>query len=127
MSRFVVGNVFLVLSMLCGAGSQILIKGVLDEVRWGDLDLSWRTFQMFLAEGWLLRGGAGAVLLVAGFVFWILCLVRLDLSYAYPIGCSSVLLVALFSGLFLGEMVTLRVWSGTFLILIGIILVVPTK
>jgi uncharacterized membrane protein len=66
-------------------------------------------------------------MLGVGLVFWLLCLDRLNLSYAYPIACSSVLLVALFSGLFLGETVTLKMWSGTVLILIGIVLLMPAR
>jgi uncharacterized membrane protein len=50
----------------------------------------------------------------------VLCLTKLDLSYAYPVVCSSVLLVAFFSGMFLGETITLRTWLATALILIGL-------
>jgi drug/metabolite transporter (DMT)-like permease len=62
------------------------------------------------------------VLLVAGFLLWVLCLTKLDLSYAYPVVCSSVLLVAFFSGLFLGETITVRTWCATALILAGLVL-----
>jgi len=37
------------------------------------------------------------------------------------------MLVALFSVLFLGETVTLKMWSGTVLILIGIVLLMPAR
>ena len=74
-----------------------------------------------------MRGSIALLLLVSGFLFWVLSLTRLDLSYAYPIACSSVLLVALMSAIFLGEAVTLRMWSGTVLILIGIALLTPPR
>ena len=66
-------------------------------------------------------------MLVAGFLFWILCLVRLELSYAYPVACSSVLFVSLFSVIFLGETVTPRMWIGTAFILVGLVLLMPKK
>ena len=55
-------------------------------------------------------------------LLWLVILSRLDLSYAYPVVCSSVLLVAFFSGLFLGETITIRTWCATALILVGLVL-----
>ena len=123
MSRFMIGNVFLVISMVCAASSQILIKALIDEVRPGGLD--WSVVQSFLSGGRLLRGAGAGVLLVAGFVFWILSLGRLDLSYAYPVACTSVLLISFFSVIVLGESMTLRMWAGTALIVVGMVLLTP--
>jgi len=125
MSRFVVGNVFLLLSMTCAAGSQLLLKAVLDEV--GEEGLGRRSLTLLLEGTRPLRGAAGAAMLVAGFLFWIAALTKLDLSYAYPIACSSVLLVTLFSAIFLGEPVTARTWAGTVLILAGVVLLAPHR
>lgn len=123
MSRFMIGNVFLVISMVCAASSQILIKALIDEIRPGGFD--WSVVQSFTSAARLLRGAGAGVLLVAGFVFWILSLGRLDLSYAYPVACTSVLLISFFSVVFLGESMTIRMWAGTALIVVGMVLLTP--
>jgi multidrug transporter EmrE-like cation transporter len=125
MSSFAVGNVFLVGSMLCNVGSQFLMKKVLDEVR--DDQSSASLLQQVLVSDRLLRGGAGMALLVVGFALWILCLARLELAYAYTIASSSVVFVTFFSAIFLSEVVTARMWLGTVLVLVGIVLVGPSR
>lgn len=125
MSSFAVGNFFLIGSMLCAAGSQLLIKKVLDDARLSEI--GWATLQQFLVADRLLRAGAGLSMMGLGFVFWILCLARLDLAYAYPIACSSVVFVTLLSAIFLNEAVTARMWAGTALVLLGIILIGPSR
>jgi drug/metabolite transporter (DMT)-like permease len=123
MSRFLSGNLLLVLSMVCASTSQLLFKIWLtdaapDGVGPGTLRALMRS------RAWP-AGAAGAVLLVLGFAAWILCLSRLELSYAYPIACTSVLLVAVLAALVLGEAFTPRMWLGTALILIGVALLTP--
>ena len=125
MSKFLSGNLFLLASILCAVSSQIMIKALLDEVQ--SVAEGCQTLQTLLSDGRLLRATVAGVLLVAGFLFWILCLTRLELSYAYPIACSSVLLVAFFSAYALGEAVSPRVWLGTVLILLGIVALGPTR
>jgi drug/metabolite transporter (DMT)-like permease len=125
MSRFVVGNLFLLLSVVGATGGHVLLKSVVDDVK--SSGLSWETVQALGTASRLLRGGAGAALVVVAFLFWLLALTRLDLSYAYPVACSSLLLVTLFSVIFLGEPVTLRIWVGTVLVLAGVALLMPTR
>lgn len=123
MTRFVAGNLFLFLSLVCGSTSQLFLKAVLRDVE--PPGSSWGSWQPFLTPDRLLRGGGAMVLIVAGFGFWVLALARLELSYAYPIACSSILLVALLSAVFLNEPITARMWAGTVLILIGVVLLAP--
>jgi drug/metabolite transporter (DMT)-like permease len=125
MSRFLTGNLFLLLSMLSAASGHVLVKGVVDEVK--PAGLGRETVRLLLTEGRPLRGGLGAALIGAAFIFWVLCLLKLDLSYAYPVACSSVLLVAFFSAIFLGEPVSARTYLATALILVGIILLAPGR
>jgi drug/metabolite transporter (DMT)-like permease len=120
MSRFLIGNLFLLLSMVFAAGGHILIKSAIDEVK--SAGLSWQMVKLFFSGERLLRGGGGGIMIVAAFLFWMLALTKLDLSYAYPIACTSVLLVVLFSAVFLGEPVTARTYLATLLILGGILL-----
>jgi drug/metabolite transporter (DMT)-like permease len=123
MSRFLTGNLFLLLSMVGASGGHILLKSVVDDVK--STGISWQTLQALGVAGRLWRAGGGAALVVLAFLFWLLALTRLDLSYAYPVACSSLLLVALFSAIFLGEPVTARTWIATVLILAGILLLAP--
>ena len=123
MDRFLTGNMFLALSMLCAASSQVLIKQLLIEVNAVSFDSN--TIRALLEGTRPWRGGTALVMVVVGFGFWILCLGRLNLSYAYPIACSSVLLVSLLSIVFLGEAMTPRMWFGTVLILGGVVLLMP--
>ena len=125
MSSFLVGNLFLVGSMVCNAGSQLLIKKVMDEVRDDPSGVS--TLQQYLVPDRLLRGGLGMFMLVAGFVLWILCLSRLELAYAYPVASAAVVFVTFFSAIFLGEVVTARMWAGTACVVLGVILVGPSR
>jgi drug/metabolite transporter (DMT)-like permease len=124
-TRFLTGNLFLLLSMVCAVSSQILLKALLDEMQ--PAPSGWRWIAELLSPERIVRGGLSAVLLVAGFLFWVACLVRLDLSYAYPVACVSVLFVTLFSVVVLGEPVTVRMWAGTALIVVGLILLAPAK
>ncbi len=125
MSSFARGNVFLALSMLCSAGSQLLIKRVVDDAR--SSSASGLGLLELLTPPRMLTGGAGVLLMVAGFVFWLLCLTRLKLAYAYPIACASVVFVTLFSALFLHEVVTERTWLGTALVVLGVVLIGPSR
>jgi uncharacterized membrane protein len=124
MSKFATGNAFLVLSMACAASSQVLLKVLLGEFEGTGFGRAALT--NWLTTGRLLRGGVSMTLLVAGFLFWLLALSRLELSYAYPIACTSILIVTLLSAVFLGETLTLRMWTGTALVLVGIVMLTPT-
>ena len=118
MSKFMIGNICLLLSMLFGSGSQVVFKAVLNET--GPLTANGFMLEQMFAKGKLLHLFAAFAMLVIAFLFWTLSLSRLELSYAYSIACSSALIVALLSALFLGEVVTARAWVGIVLIVVGI-------
>lgn len=122
MNRFVQGNLFLLASMISAATSQVLLKTVLRELPPG---ADWRAWSALLAPGRALRTVIAAALLVAGFAGWVLALSRLPLSYAYPVACASIVIVALLSALVLDEALTPRMWLGTLLVLAGVALLVP--
>lgn len=125
MSRFLVGNLYLLGSMCCVTVSHIMIKALIDQTP--DFSLSWSTVESFLTRDRLLRGFVAGVFLVAGFLTWLLSLSKLELSYAYPVASCSVLFISLFSVVVLGEALTMRMWIGTALILVGVILLRPTN
>ena len=125
MSKFWLGNVYLLISMLCGAASQIIFKALLNET--GPMGLNWSFVQQISSYGIALRISAAVAMLVAAFFFWLMSLSRLDLSYAYAIACSSALFVAFFSVLFLNETVSAKMWAGTALIVLGTVLLVTSQ
>ena len=123
MSKFAMGNILLFASMLCTTASHIMIKALIDEAGEKALTLS-SLFALFTGPK-LFRSAIAGSLLVAGFLLWALCLSRLSLSYAYPVASTSVLLIAIFSIVVLGEAISPRMWAGTVLILVGIVLLRP--
>jgi drug/metabolite transporter (DMT)-like permease len=125
MQRFVVGNVYLLLSMVSAVSSQILLKALIDELQ--PLISGLRELPGAFDGPRSMRLAASLALLVAGYGFWVLSLTRLNLSYAYPIACCSVLVAVLLSVLFLGESVSPRQWIGTVLLLTGAVLLMPTQ
>lgn len=125
MSRFVVGNLFLASSILLASIAQVVIKALMTEM--GDSTGFSAKLQQVLVGSRPWRAVLAGTMVVAGFLCWVACLTRLDLSYAYPIACGSALFVTLLSVVFLGEAVTWRMWLGTLLILAGTLLLTPTK
>jgi drug/metabolite transporter (DMT)-like permease len=123
MSQVGVGNLFLFLSMLCGAGAQVVLKSVLNETGPLILDSALLTHLSSYRTG--LRIFVAVSLFAASFLSWLVCLSRLNLSYAYAVACSAAIFVSVFSVLFLGEVVSLRMWWGTILIVVGIVLLTP--
>jgi drug/metabolite transporter (DMT)-like permease len=116
MSPFAVGNLFLAGSIFASSAGQVAIKKAFAHI----------PSEMPAAEATERLGPAivAGVLIVSGFICWLLSLQRLPLSYAYPMACSSALAVAGLSSLVLGEVVTWRLWIGTLLISLGAALVV---
>jgi len=125
MSKFMTGNLLLGASILLATVSQVIIKRLVMDLNGGDAQVS--RFSLLMAPDKLWRGVLAGSMVVAGFVCWVACLSKLDLSYAYPIACGSALLVTIFCVIFLGEAVTWKVWVGTCLILVGTMFLAPTR
>jgi drug/metabolite transporter (DMT)-like permease len=125
MSNFWIGNIYLLLAMLCASGSQILLKALLNET--GLIGFKWSFAQVLCSQGRALRILMVLAMLIAGFLLWIMSLNRLNISYAYPVACSSTLLITFFSVFFLNEAISVRMWTGTVFIVLGTILLVPSQ
>jgi drug/metabolite transporter (DMT)-like permease len=125
MSQFWLGNAFLGLSMLTGAGGQVALKRLMTNI--GGLRIQTISPAHLWQNGAFPLAFLTATLLIAGFLFWIASLSRLDIAYAYPLACASALLVALFSAVFLGETITTRMVIGTVFIVAGTALLVPSR
>lgn len=122
MSSYATGNIFLLISLFATTSGQVVLKRIYQGIP-SDVSISeMLKLILFTSRIWL--GLTAGILIVTGFVFWTLCLHKLPLSYAYPLACSSALLVTLLCVMFLGETVGWRLWLGTMLIVIGSALVV---
>lgn len=124
MTTFWIGNIYLLIAMLCAAGSHILFKALLNEI--GPFGFNWNSVYTLYSYGRISRLFLAVGLLIVGFLCWIMSLSRLNISYAYPIASASALLVTFFSILFLEEAVSVRMWWGTALIVLGTILLAPS-
>ena len=122
MSQFLIGNIYLVTSVLTSALGHVMLKALISGLPKGISNIE--AIRLVLLTDRIWRSGGAGILIVAGFVFWLLCLQRLPLSYAAPIACSSVLVMTFFCVFFLGETVGWRLWLGAFLIAMGSGLVV---
>ncbi|MGE5551604.1 MAG: EamA family transporter [Bacteroidota bacterium] len=69
---------------------------------------------------------SGLVLYGISTIFWFLVLSRVDLSLAYPMLSLGYIGILFVSSVFLGEKVTLLRWSGTVLIVLGVVLTAST-
>lgn len=117
MSNSAIGNMFLLLSILTTSLAQVTIKMVFSDIPPGSSPKVVLFIILTTAHIW--RVSLFVLLIVCGFIFWLLCLNKLPLSYAYTIACSSALVVAVLSVVFLRETVTWRLWVGTLLITLG--------
>lgn len=125
MSKFLIGNAYLALAILCAAASQVTLKALLNNV--GIFEPHWSFVEHVALVGriWQLILMLG--LFAAGALLWVMSLSRLDLSYAYSIACGSAVIVALLSTIFLDESVSPRMWLGIVLIVVGTLLLVPSR
>ncbi len=105
-----------------GLVSTVILARLLQQL--GESEKSGFRFIQILGGKRFVLLAAPPTMLVAGFLFWMMSLSRLDLSYAYPLACPSALLVAVLS---LGEVVTARMWWGAAMIVLGTVLLVPSR
>lgn len=124
MRPFLLGNLYLFLSLGFAVSSQIVLKKVIGDAH--GAASPWHGLLSAFDSARIGRTGLGLVFLVAGFLFWVLALVKLPLSYAYPVAACSVPAVVFFSAWSLGETVTPQAWIGTVLIVIGVVLLTPS-
>lgn len=122
MSSFSYGNLFLIISILLGAVSQVLFKLIFNMT--GPLTPALFYSPQLLNGRIMVLAALAFAMLVGGFICWTLSLSRLDLSYAYPLACTSILFVAFLGVLFLGETLSAKAIVGMVLVVIGTALIV---
>lgn len=109
-----VSSFFLIVLSVCSlVVGQLLLKKAMSCTH--DVPVPWRTFLP------LLSAGIGTMTL--WFLLWLKLLQTLDLSYVYPFEGLSAIFLSLGAAIFLKEKLTLRLWVGIVLILLGVMFV----
>lgn len=113
---FWVGLSFLLANLLVSVAAQFLLKrGMLDL---GEFQLSEGVLYLLQMLNPLIIGGLG--LYAAGTVLWLLCLRKLDLSFAYPAGTLQYLLIFAGAWLWFDETISVLRIAGMLVICVGV-------
>jgi drug/metabolite transporter (DMT)-like permease len=105
-------------SVVLGAQAQILLRrGVMprEGARSG-----WERYRSPWVAGWLVSFAIATLL-------WLLALVRLDISFAYPLVGTGYVLVVLLAAAFLGEEIKWPRWVAVGVIITGLTLIARSR
>jgi drug/metabolite transporter (DMT)-like permease len=122
------GFSLLLASILLSTIAQFLLKAAMNDIgllpSLADLNL-WPFITVHQIP--LLQIGLGLGLYASGTVSWLLCLTRLELSFAYPVSTLQYLLVFLAAWLLLGEEIYPLRWVGMVVIVLGVVVMSSEK
>ena len=117
-----VAIIYILISVLASTVGQLLLKKGMNSV--GSITLS--TSQI-VSITWKMVTNPyvfiGLIIYIAGTVFWLAALSRVDLSYAYPFASLSYVVMLVASWMMFGEQITLSRIIGTVVIGIGVLLI----
>jgi drug/metabolite transporter (DMT)-like permease len=113
---------YILFSVLISALGQVLLKKGMNNM--GSITLS---LNQLLSTLWKMVINPyvfiGLAIYLAGTVFWLAALSRVDLSYAYPFASLSYVIMLVASWIMFDEKITLSRLVGTFVIGIGVLLI----
>ena len=114
------GLLFLLINLVVSAAAQLLLKsGMLDL---GSFQFSGEIIDYVMKMlTWKIIGGL--FLYASGIAFWILCLSKLDLSFAYPAGTFQYVIIFLGSWFFFNENISMQRIIGMLVIVLGVIVI----
>ena len=114
--------IYILISVLTSAVGQLLLKKGMNNL--GSITLS---LNQLLPTLWKMVINPyvfiGLVIYLAGTVFWLAALSRVDLSYAYPFASLSYVIMLVASWIMFNEKITLNRLIGTVVIGIGVLLI----
>jgi drug/metabolite transporter (DMT)-like permease len=114
--------IYILISVLTSTVGQLLLKKGMNNV--GSITLSWgqlvSTLWTIVINPYVF---IGLVIYLAGTVFWLAALSRVDLSYAYPFASLGYVIMLVASWLMFDEKITLSRLLGTVIIGIGVLLI----
>lgn len=114
--------IYILISVLTSIIGQLLLKKGMNDL--GSITLS---MNQFLGTTWKMITNPyvfiGLVIYLAGTIFWLAALSRVDLSYAYPFASLSYVFMLVASWMMFDEKITLSRIVGTVVIGIGVLLI----
>ncbi len=113
---------YILISVLTSVVGQLLLKVGMNKI--GSITLS---ASQFLSITWKMATNPyvfiGLIIYLAGTIFWLAALSRVDLSYAYPFASLSYVVMLVASWMMFDEKITLSRLLGTVVIGIGVLLI----
>ena len=114
--------IYILISVVASTVGQLLLKVGMNNM--GSITLS---SNQFLSTSWKMATNPhvfiGLAIYLAGTVFWLAALSRVDLSYAYPFASISYIVMLVASWMMFDERITLGRFLGTVVIGIGVLLI----
>jgi len=108
-----VALILVILTVICLVVGQLIIKHAMSMTH--QKPLPWRQFLPKLT--------LGVTIMTMWFLLWIFLLQSYELSYLFPFDSLSTVLLSLGAMIFLKEKLTLRLWVGMILIVVGVMFV----
>ena len=117
---FAVGLLFLLINLIVSAGAQLMLKAGMLEI--GSFQFSGNFLEYALNMlTWKIIGGL--FLYASGIAFWLLCLSKLELSFAYPVSTVQYILIFLGSWIFFQENIGWQRILGMLVICLGVLVI----
>lgn len=114
--------IYILISVLTSAAGQLLLKKGMNSM--GPVTLSLNQLPSILWQmGTNPSVVIGLIIYLAGTVFWLAALSRVDLSYAYPFASISYVIMLVASWLMFDEKITLFRIIGSVVIGVGVLLI----
>ena len=114
--------IYILISVVTSIVGQLLLKQGMNSI--GSITLS---MDKFLSISWKMATNPyvfiGLAIYLAGTVFWLAALSRVDLSYAYPFASLSYVIMLVASWIMFNEQITLSRVIGTVVIGIGVLVI----
>ena len=114
--------IYILISVLASTVGQLLLKKGMNNI--GSITLNWG---QLVSTVWTIVINPyvfiGLVIYLAGTVFWLAALSRVDLSYAYPFASLGYVIMLVASWLMFDEKITVSRLLGTVIIGIGVLLI----
>jgi len=114
--------IYILISVLTSTVGQLLLKIGMNNM--GSITLN---SNQFLSTSWKMATNPhvfiGLVIYLAGTIFWLAALSRVDLSYAYPFASLSYVVMLVASWMMFDEKITLSRLLGTVVIGIGVLFI----
>ncbi|MDX1907261.1 MAG: multidrug resistance protein [Bacteroidia bacterium] len=119
-AKFRLGLIYLGLNLIISVAAQFVLKAAM--ARLGGFDAGGDVGAYFLAmiNPWII---GGLFLYGSGTVLWLLCLTKLELSFAYPVATVQYLLVFAGAWLILGENIPWLRLAGLAVIGAGVLVI----